>query len=245
MTHILSTVFPRFSTRFIHKILRLTGRRGRLYCELSLLPAMVTGVSSSEREGVGLSLRTMVVGLLAGMAALAMAPVPGAGVQAASATSWQSSMTPGMRPQFRPWAPRAVAVAPETRWRPHRSTPLIQPPPRHAAPTRQAPVVVNESRYTAPVTRAFARTALSGVRFRPQGRAAEVAAARVDTTPIPRMAGPNIHARFRPMTTPKRPSYEALHGNSAAPTQLAWRPYSGPRVYAPPPRSQPGFRGDW
>jgi hypothetical protein len=175
--------------------------------------------------------RAIVIGLFMGVAVVPLTFIPAGSAHGASAVAWQSATAPGMRPQFRPWHPRVASRPTESRWRPHRSGAFAQPAARYPTMVRQAPVITQESRYTAPVTRAFSRTALSGTRFRPHGRATDVAASRVETTPRLQPGGPELHAQFRPAPIARRVTYEELHGQPPAPS--AWRPYGGPYAYPP------------
>jgi hypothetical protein len=135
--------------------------------------------------------------------------------QAAGAGAWSGPYHQSKRPIFRPWQDRSqYARQPEMRWRPQRRVAGYRSPaPRYQAVARQPALIQPESRFSAPASRAFARSATSGVRFRPHGRGSSAPVASVAATPLPAPADNRLQGQFRPETR-KRMSYEELQAQA-------------------------------
>lgn len=149
--------------------------------------------------------------------------VPGLS-QAAGSSGWAGGYHQVKRPQFRPWHGRASVQQPQARWRPHPRTATFSSriPRYHAAAGRPA-LIEPDLRQNAPVSRAFARSATAGVRFRPSGR--QGAGQIADDQPIPRVLAPDPrrYTQFRPDSR-ERLTYEQLQANASSKAPV-WSPY--------------------
>jgi hypothetical protein len=179
-----------------------------------------------------LSQRIIAAGFLTVLISSTLAVVLPGAAHASGIAAWAGSAGHSKRPHFRPWQPRVEQRANDARWRPHRATGPQSAVTRYAAaPSRQAPLIAPEPRYTAPVTRAFARPANVGVRFRPNSRAAVTPADQVQTTPTAVVAHPGLHRQFRPKPERKRASYEELQARTGAASPRSWPSYASQPMY--------------
>lgn len=163
--------------------------------------------------------RILAVGTIA---VAVFAAYPGA-TQAAGLSGWAGSHQQPKRPLFRPWQERAQTGQRQMRWRPQqRSAPYAASAPRYHVASRQ-PALIVPDRAPAPVTRAFARSATTGVRFRPNSRSVGGPPAGGANPPVTAMPAPGIHSQFRPETRQRLP-YERLQAHAGT-TQQFRTPY--------------------
>lgn len=154
--------------------------------------------------------RVIVAGTFFSVSSLLMVGLLPAAAQAAGYAGWSGYASQVKRPQFRPWRPRSEFRASNHRWRPPARSVPQNTTQRYASANRQAPLLVTESRYSAPVSRAFARPANVGVRFRPNSRGA--ARGSLPTGDVAQQALPAsaLHAQFRPKPAERRLTYEEM-----------------------------------
>jgi len=169
--------------------------------------------------------------------------------QAGGYAGWSGYTSQAKRPQFRPWQQRGELRVTEQRWRPPARSSYRGTPSRYASANRQAPLLVTESRYSAPVSRAFARPASVGVRFRPSSRGVQGGGLPTGDTARQVLPDRTLHAQFRPKPTKQRLTYEQIQANSRA--SSAWPTYAGSRYPTAPAVSSmvgafaPGWGAAW
>lgn len=190
--------------------------------------------------------RIIAAGTLVTLSASLVLSFSPATAQAAGYAGWSGYTTQSRRPQFRPWQPRTVDRSQGLRWRPP-SGAIRQPgPARYPSAARQPALLAAESRYPAPVTRAFARPANVGVRFRPNGRSAPAGRLHSPDRAGGTSADAALQAQFRPKPSKKHLTYEQLQARST-PAQSGWRGYNGSRYLpgAPGTASVASFAPLW
>ncbi len=169
--------------------------------------------------------------------------------QAGGYAGWSGYTSQAKRPQFRPWQQRGELRVTEQRWRPPARSSYQGATSRYASANRQTPLLVTESRYSAPVSRAFARPASVGVRFRPNSRSVQSGGLPNGEAAQQVLPDRTLHAQFRPKPTKKRLTYEQIQANSRA--NATWPTYAGSRYPAAPAVSSmagafaPGWGAAW
>jgi hypothetical protein len=194
--------------------------------------------------------RILVAGSLVSVCSLLVLGMTPSVAQASGYAGWSGYTSQVKRPQFRPWQPRGDSRITEQRWRPPARSSYQGTTSRYVSANRQAPpLLVTESRYSAPVSRAFARPASVGVRFRPNSRGAQRGGLPTGEAAQQVLPDPALHAQFRPKPTNKRPTYEQMQANSR--TTYTWPTYAGSRYPIAPAGSSlmgafaPGWGAGW
>lgn len=198
-----------------------------------------------QREASELFPRIVAVGVIA---IAVFSGLPGL-AQATGVSGWTSGYPQSKRPMFRPWQPRAQHDQRHMRWRPQqRATGYASPAPRYQAASRQ-PALILPERSSPPVTRAFARSSTSGVRFRPNGRIGSGPSGIGPNVPIVEVATPGLQSQFRPQTRQRVP-YEQLQARVDS-TRHYWTPYgsaagiSAPAAAFQAPSARAGYWRTW
>lgn len=143
---------------------------------------------------------------------------PGA-AQATGLSGWAGSHQQSKRPLFRPWQARVQTDQRHMRWRPQpRSARYAALVPRYQAASRQ-PALIVPDRAPASVSRSFARSATSGVRFRPNSRNGSGPITDATNQPSAAVSAPGAWSQFRPDTRHRLP-YERLQANAGTTQQF-------------------------